>query len=147
MPVRLHLHADLQLFGRAVDDVGEEVNADVERHAHHRVRLLAAEGGRAAIRDGVGVDRAFAGHLFPLDVAPPPGEDADRTRKVLELARRLAALEHELLLLRAFPVGLREVEMLDAALDGKSVFQRLVHDGLAYSGTKTRAALEPQLRP
>ncbi len=87
MPVRLHLHADLQLLGRAIDDVGDEVDADVERDAHHGVRLGAAKGRRAALGDGVGVHHALAGDLAPFDVAPPAGEDAHRTRKVLIFLR------------------------------------------------------------
>ena len=33
MPMRLYLHADLNLLGGTVDEVGDEVDADVERHA------------------------------------------------------------------------------------------------------------------
>src|SRR5437588_841416 len=39
MPVRLDLHADLQLLDRAVDDVGDEVDTDVEGHTDHCVGL------------------------------------------------------------------------------------------------------------
>ena len=42
MPVRLHLHADLQVLGLAVDHVGDDVDADVERHARDGVGLGAA---------------------------------------------------------------------------------------------------------
>ena len=126
MPVRLHLHADLQLLGLAVDDVGDEVDADVERDADHRVGLVAAERRRAAMGDGVGEHHALARHLAPFDVAPPAGEDAHRAREVLILAGRLAILDDELLLLRSLPIGLGEVEVLDGALDAERVVQCLV---------------------
>src|SRR6185503_11819518 len=90
MPVRLHLHADLQVLGLAVDQIGNEIDADVERHAGDGIRLLALERGRAAMRYRVGEHRALARDLTPFDVAAPSGEDADRARKVLILAGRLA---------------------------------------------------------
>src|SRR5262249_30471980 len=126
---------------------GDEVDADVERDAHHCVGLCAAEGGRAAVRDGVGEHHAPARHLAPFDVAPSSGEDAHRPREVMVLAGGLAILDDELLLLRPLPIGLGEVEVLDGALDADRIVECLDHGRLAYSGTSTSAALEPQLRP
>src|SRR5205085_7574362 len=121
------------------------------RHADHRIGLGAAERRGAAMGDRVGEHHAFPRHFPPFDVAASPGEDAHRPREVLVLAGRLAILDDELLLLRAFPIGLGEVEVLDRALDAERVSECLVesfgHARLAYSGTRTRASLEPQLRP
>ena len=133
----------------AVDDVGDEVDADVERDARDRIGLGAAERRRAAMGDGVGEHRALARHLAPFDVAPPAGEDAHRPREVLILLGRLAVLDDELLLPRRLPERHGEVEVLDVALDAERVVQCDGHGVLAslYSGTSARAALEPQLRP
>src|SRR5262249_28415272 len=142
-----HLHADLQFRRRAVDDVGNEVDADVERDAHHRVGLGAAEGRRAAMSDGVGEHHALARHLAPFYVPPSSGEDAHRPPELLALTGCLAILDADLLLLRPLPIGLGEVEVLDGALDADRIVECLGHGRLAYSGTSTSAALEPQLRP
>src|SRR5712671_1764448 len=127
MPVGLDLQADLELLGLAVDDVGDEVAADVERDAHDGIGLGAAERRRAALRDGVGEHLALARHLAPFDVAPPSGEDADRPREVLIFSGRLAVLHEQLLLLRPFPIGLGEVEVLDRALDAQRVVECFGH--------------------
>src|SRR5262249_14210236 len=145
VPVGLHLHADLELLARAIDHVGDEVDADIKRDADHGIRLGAAERRRAAVGDSVRVHHARAGDLAPFDIAPASGEDAHRARKVLILAGRLAVLEHELLAFGSFPVRLGEVEMPDGALDGQRVVKG--HVRLAHSGTSISAALEPQLRP
>jgi len=147
VPVGFHLHADLQFRRRAVDDVGNEVDADVERDAHHRVGLEAAEGRRAALGDSVGEHHALARYLAPFDVAPAPGEDTHGPWEVLVLAGGLAVLDDELLLLRPFPIGLGEIEVLDGALDAERIVECFGHGRLAHSGTSTSAALEPQLRP
>src|SRR5262245_41030069 len=121
MPVRLHLHADLELLGVAVDDIGDEVDADVERDAHHSIRLGATECRRAAMGDGIGEYHAVAGHLAPFDVTPPTGKDTHRPGEMLVLASRLAILEDELLLLRPLPIRLGEIEVLDGALDAERI--------------------------
>src|SRR5690242_13414965 len=93
MPVGLHRHSDLELIGAAVDHSGDEVDADIERDARHRIRLVAAEGRRSAMRDGEGEQRALAGDLAPFDVSAPAREDAHRAWEVLVLLRRLAVLD------------------------------------------------------
>jgi len=130
MPVGFHLHADFQFLHRAVDDVGNEVDADVQRDAHQRVGLGAAEGRRAALGDSVGEHHALARYLAPFNVAPAPGEDTHGPWEVLVLAGRLAILDDELLLLRPLPIGLGEVEVLDGALDAERVVECFGHDRL-----------------
>ena len=147
MPVWLDLHADFQLLGRAVDHVGDDVDADVERDAGDGIGLGALEGRRPAVRDGEGEHRALARHLAPFDVAPPAGEDAHRAREVLIFLRRLAVLDHELLLPRRLPERHAEIVVLDVALDAERIVQCDSHDALYWFGTSASAALEPQLRP
>ncbi len=127
MPVRLHLQADFQLVDRTVDDVRNEVDADIERDAHDCIGLGATERGRAALGDGVGEHRALARNFTPLDITSPSREDAHRPREMLVLAGRLAMLDDELLLLRALPVGLGVIEMLDSAFDAERVVEFLGH--------------------
>src|SRR5262249_47126777 len=146
-PVGFHLHTDLQFRRRAVDDVGNEVDPDVERDAHHRVGLGAAERRRCAVGDGVGEHHALARYLAPFDVAPSSGEDAHRPREVLVLAGGLAILDDELLLLRPFPIGLGKVEVLDRALDAERIVECFGHARLAYPETTPTPALGPHLRP
>src|SRR5262249_41912465 len=114
---------------------------------HHRVGLGAAEGWRAAVGHRVGEHHALARRLAPFDVAPSSGEDAHRPREVLVLAGGLAILDEELLLFRPLPIGLGKVEVLDGALAPALIVECFAHGPLAYSGTSTSAALEPQLRP
>src|SRR5215475_11416471 len=99
------------------------------------------------MRDGVREHYAVAGDLAPFDVAPLAGEDAHRAREVLILAGGLAVLDDKLLLAGAVPIRLREIEMFNRAFDAERVVECSRHGRLAYSGTRTRAALEPQLRP
>src|SRR5450631_3521380 len=119
MPVGFYFHSDFQFRGGAMHDVGDEVDADIERYAHHRIGLGAAEGRRAARGGGVGEHHALAGDFAPLDVAASAGEDAHRAWKVLVFAGRLAALDDELLAPRSLPVRLGEIEVLDGALDAE----------------------------
>src|SRR5262249_55926466 len=147
IPMRLDLHADLDLLGGTVNEVGDEVHADVERHARDRVRLGAVKYRWAAMRDGVREHHALAGDFAPFEVAPLAGEDAHRAREVLILSGGLAVLDDQLLLPGALPIGLREIEVFNRALDTEGVVECFRHGRLAYSGTRTRAALEPQLRP
>jgi hypothetical protein len=49
---------------------------------------------------------------------------------MLILAGRLAILDDELLLLRALPIGLGEIEMLDGALDAERVVECFDHGRL-----------------
>src|SRR5260370_38280698 len=97
MPMRLYLHVDLDLLGGAVDEVGDEVDADVERHARDSVRLCATKCGRAAMRDSVGEHHALAGDFAPFDIPPLAGEDAHRSREVLTFGGGAAGLASELL--------------------------------------------------
>src|SRR5919197_5339169 len=99
------------------------------------------------MRDGVGEHYALPGDVAPFDVAPPAGEDAHGAREVLILAGGLAVLDDELLLPPGLPIRLREIEVFNRAFDAERVIQCFRHGRLAYSGTRTRAALEPQLRP
>src|SRR6202035_1015311 len=73
VPVRLDLHADFQFLGRAIDDVGDEVDADVERDAGDGIRLGALEGRWSAVRNGEGEYRALARHFAPFDIAAAAG--------------------------------------------------------------------------
>src|SRR5215472_15139226 len=98
MPVRLHLHADLELLGRAIDHVGDDVDTDVKGHVGDGVRLDALKGRRPAVCNGEREYRALARDLTPFDVPASTGEDAHRARKVLVLLCRLAVLDDEFLL-------------------------------------------------
>src|SRR6202035_4130528 len=143
MPVRLDLHADFQFLGRTIDDVGDDVDADVERDAGDGIRLGALESRWPAVRDGEGEYRALARHLAPFDVAPAAGENAHRAREVLILLRCLAVLDHELLLLRRLPERHAEIIMFDVALDAERIVQCDRHDDALYwFGTSASAALE-----
>src|SRR5262249_58966559 len=101
--------------------------------ARDRVRLLAVERRRPAVRDGEAEHRALAGDLAPFDVAPPAGEDAHRPREVLILFRRLAILDDELLLPRRLPERQAEVVMPDVAPDVERVVQGGGHGVLSIS--------------
>src|SRR5690242_21364042 len=85
MPVGLHRHSDLELIGAAVDHSGDEVDADIERDARHRIRLVAAEGRRSAMRDGEGEQRALAGDLAPFDVSSRARKQAPRAEQKMIL--------------------------------------------------------------
>src|SRR5215469_10673530 len=104
MPIRLHLHADLQLLGRAIDHVGDDIDTDIEGHAGDGIGLDTLKSRWPAVRNGEGEYGAFAGDLTPFDVAASAGEDAYRAREVLVLLCRFAVLDDELFL----PCGLPE---------------------------------------
>src|SRR6266568_3243874 len=99
------------------------------------------------MRDGVGEHHALARDFTPFDVAPLAREDAHWAREVLILAGGLAVLDDELLLAGALPIRLGEIEVFNRTLDAERVVECFRHSRPAYSGTRTKAALEPQLRP
>src|SRR6267142_6865483 len=86
----LHLLADLQLFQIAVDDVGLQRRAFLQRDVSNRVRT-----GRRFAHQAVGVDRGFTRTLLPHRLVGE-AEWADRAREVVRLAAGGAALDHEL---------------------------------------------------
>src|SRR5882762_5620184 len=88
----LHLLADLQLFQIAVDDVGLQRRAFLQRDVSNRVRT-----GRRFAHQTVGVDRGFTRTLLPHRLVGE-AERADRAREVVRLAAGRAALDHELAL-------------------------------------------------
>src|SRR5262245_9501692 len=99
------------------------------------------------MRDSIREHHALAGDFAPFDVAPLAGENTHRAREVLILAGGLAVLDDELLPPRALPIRFGEIEVFNCTLYAESVVECFRHGRLAYSGTRTRAALEPQLRP
>src|SRR5262249_5763274 len=133
--------------GGTGDEVGNEVDADVERHARDRVRLGAAKYRRAPMRDGIGEHHALARDFAPFDVAPLAGEDAHRAREVLILAGGLAVLDDEFLPAGPPPVRFGKNAEVKCTLCARRVREWFCPDRVAHSGTRPRAALEPQLRP
>ena len=49
MPVWLHLHANLQLLGRAVDHVGDDVDTDVEGYTGDGIGLDSLKSRWSAV--------------------------------------------------------------------------------------------------
>src|ERR1700751_3552190 len=96
MPIRLDVHPDLQLLGRAVDHASDDIDPDVECHAGDGIGLDTVKCRRPAVGNSEGEYRPFTGDLAPFDVAPSAGEDAHRAWKVLIFLCRLAVLDHEL---------------------------------------------------
>src|SRR6266702_3154317 len=92
-----HLLADLQRRQIAIDEIGLERRAFLQRDVADRVRTC-----RRLPHQAVGVDRPLARTLLPHRLVGV-AERADRAREVVRLAACRAALDHELALLGRFP--------------------------------------------
>src|SRR5262245_65757219 len=93
-PERLDLEADTHFVEPAMHDVGEHVDADVERDRRDEEWLVALEGFARATGDRVGENLALPGHFPPLEIGPS-AEDAGSAREELILAALAVVLAQQ----------------------------------------------------
>src|SRR5262249_54676492 len=114
-------------LGRAVHDVGQNIDADVERHGGDEERLVTLERLARAARDRIGEELALSGGFTPLE-NPAAREKAGGAREEMMLAAFAVVLDEQLLGARAVPVRLGEAARLGGlALDAQRVVQRCAH--------------------
>src|SRR6185503_20063264 len=106
-PIGLDLRADRYLIEPAMDDIGDDIDADIERHRRDQVRFLATKIGRTAPTDRIGEDFPRARHFAPFEIAVTV-EEAVGPRNKLVLAAFAVELQEQFLLARSFPIAAGE---------------------------------------
>ena len=94
-PERFDRKADAHFVKLAMHDIGQYIDANVERDGGDEERLMALERLARASGDCVGEDLAFARDFAPFEVGPP-GEETGCAREELILAALAAVLNDQL---------------------------------------------------